>query len=537
MSTTMHTIDDNTPILVGVGQYCPAQALLGEPGAPVDLAAVAARRALCDSGQPESLGKAVDTLIFFKLFVDMGFAPSPLGKSTQPPCSLAQRLGLQPQHLVYSSVGGNLPQKMINDYAEQIAQGRTQAVLLAGGEALRTSAVAQRQGVALDWNENPDGNMLDLGQGDDLVSSYEYSHGIGMPTSSYALFEHAIRGRRGRSLPEHLLAMGDLCARLNQVARQNPLAAAPSAMTARELVTPSPANRMICHPYTRVVNANDRVDQAAAVILTSAGLARRLGIDSSRWIFLRGCADTKAKLRTLDHVDFHSSPALALAARKAMEQAGVRLAQIDFFDLYSCFPSAVEMACDALGLDEDDPRPLTVTGGLPFFGGPGNAYVLHAVAETVEWLRRARGRYALVSGNGGFMSKQSVGIYSTEPGTGPWSRTDPAQYQSELDALVSPTLDLTPQGRARIESYTVIHERGEPKRGVVVGRLLASDARFVANTPPERPDLLRWLMEAEPLGALGEVSSHGEARPSAAVTMDNVASIQGGPRSMFVPLL
>lgn len=501
-------VHDSTPVVVGVGQHCPKVFDPKLPCAPVDLVAEAARKALADSGQAERLRQAIDTVVFFKLFVDMGFAASPLGRSTKPPRSLAQRLGIDPPNAIYSAVGGNLPQKMLNDYAEAVVRGGVKAVLLAGGESLRTSAEALRAGIKLDWNEDPPGEMVDLGGGDDLVDmEYEFPHGVGLPAWSYPLFENAIRGRKGHTVPQHMKALGELWAGLNRIALRNPLAAAPSTKTAVELSTPSPDNRWIAFPYTRVMNANDRVDEAAAVILTSAGTARALGIDASRWVFLRGCGDARARLRTLDHIDYHSSPALALCGRRALAQAGIGIDRIDFFDIYSCFPSAVELGRDALGIAEDDPRPLTVTGGLSFFGGPGNAYVLHAIAETVEWLRRGRGKYGLVTGNGGFMSKQSVGIYSTEPPQGEWRREDPARYQSELDALVAPRVERMPEGPARVETYTVICEKGVPVRGVVIGRLLADEARFVANTPTDRPELLRWLMDADPLNALGTVEN------------------------------
>ncbi|QDX79972.1 hypothetical protein B9N43_01095 [Denitratisoma sp. DHT3] len=504
----MHSVPDSTPVIVGVGQHCPKTFDPALPCAPVDLAAEAARKALADSGQAEALRQALDTVVFFKLFADMGFTSSPLGRSTKPPRSLARRLGIDPPHAIYSSVGGNLPQAMLNDYAEAIVKGEARAVLLAGGESQRTSAEAMRAGIALDWNEDPPGDMVDLVRGDDMVAlDFEFPHGVGMPTWSYPLFENAIRGRKGRSAAEHQKALGELWAGLNRIARANPLAAAPSGKSAEEMATPTPDNRLISFPYTKVMNANDRVDEAAAVILTSAGTARALGIDPSRWVFLRGCGDAKAGMRTTDQIDFHSSPALALCARKALAQAGIGIEQVDFFDIYSCFPSAVELGCDALGIAENDPRPLTVTGGLPFFGGPGNAYVLHSIAETVEWLRRGRGKYGLVTGNGGFMSKQSVGIYSTEPGVGEWRREDPARYQAELDAMPAPRIELAPNGAARIETYTVICEKGVPARGVIIGRLLADDARFVANTPQNRPEILQWLMEGEPLNTEGTVVS------------------------------
>lgn len=503
----MSQVPDNTPIIVGVGQHCPATVDFNVPSAPADLGAAAARLALADSGQAEKLAQILDSVVFMKLFADIGMFKSPFGGSTKIARSLTQRLGINPREVIYSAVGGNVPQKMINDYAEQIARGEIRAALLAGGEAMRTAAEARRAGVTLDWNEDPAGEMIDHGPPEDMVSDFEYAHGVGLAIWPYPLFEHGIRGKRGRGVAEHMRAMGRLCARLNRVAQQNPKAAYRTPRSAEEIATPAEKNRIISHPYTLLMNANEKLDAGAAVIMTSVGQARALGIDPSRWIHLRGCGDAIERMRTIDHIDFHSSPALALIGRKALAMAGITISEVDFFDFYSCFPSATELAADAMGLAEDDPREISVTGGLPYFGGPGNAYVLHAVAETVDWLRQGRGRYGMVTGNGGLMSKESVGIYSPLPGSGEWRREDPKAYQKELDAVPTPRIERQPNGEARIETYTVHYEKGVPARGVIIGRLLADDARFVANTPADRMDILSWLTTAEPLGSLGQVSN------------------------------
>jgi acetyl-CoA C-acetyltransferase len=497
----------NTPVIVGVGQHCPAMVDFSVPTAPADLGAAAARLALADSGQAAKLAQVLDSVAFMKLFADIGMFGSPFGGSTRIGRSLTQRLGIDPREVIYSAVGGNVPQKMINDYAERIARGEIRAALLAGGEALRTAAEAKRQGVTLDWHEEPAGEMVDHGSSEDMVGDFEYAHGVGMPIWSYALFEHGLRGKRGRGVAAHMQAMGRLCARLNRVAQQNPRAAHRTPRSAEEIATPTGKNRIISHPYTLLMNANEKLDAGAAVVMTSVGQARALGIAPSRWIYLRGCGDAVERMRTIDHIDFHSSPALTMIGRKALVMAGIGIAEIDFFDFYSCFPSAIELAMGALGVAEDDRREISVTGGLPYFGGPGNAYVLHAVAETVEWLRQGRGRYGMVTGNGGLMSKESVGIYSTLPGQGEWRREDPKAYQKELDAMPAPRIERQPEGEARIETYTVHYDRGVPARGVIIGRLLADDARFVANTPADRPDILAWLTTGEPLASPGRISN------------------------------
>jgi acetyl-CoA C-acetyltransferase len=507
----LNSVPDPTPIIVGAGQHHLVAFDPTRPCAPVDLAAGAAQQALADSGRAEALRASIDTVAFVRLFADMGWAPSPFGRSTKPPRSLARRLGIDPPHAVYSAIGGNAPQMLVNEYAERINRGECTAMLLAGGETQRTSDDAVRQGIALDWNEDPPGTCEERGADEDqvskLVSMYEIIHGLDLPAASYALFDNALRARRGASHAAHLASMSRLCARLSAVAARNPLAAFPTRRSAADIAGVTAENRWISYPYTKWMVANNRVDQAAAVVMTSVGHARSLGIDPSRWVFVRGCGDVNDKMRALDHVNFHSAPAIGIAGRRALAMAGIGIGAVDFFDLYSCFPIAVELACAELGLAEDDPRDLTVTGGLPYFGGPLNAYSLHAIAETVSRLRHGQEKYGLVTANGGLLSKQSVGIYSTVPGEGEWRREDPTIAQAELDAMASPRIEEQPAGIGSIETYTVICERGRPARGVIVGRLLEGDARFLANTPADRPEILAWLMEGEPLGVTGVVRS------------------------------
>lgn len=512
-------IHDSLPIIVGVGEHSLPSFDPSIPSAPVDLAAEAARRAAADTGCAAEVLADIDTVAFIRLFVDIGgWSPQPFGKSTKPPRSLAQRLGIDPAHAVYSKIGGNAPQILLNEYAEKIVAGECRTLLLAGGEAQRSSDEAEKQGISLDWNEDPPGECIVLGDDDEqisaLISMSEIVHGLDLPAASYALFENALRARRGATVAAHRASMARLMARLAAVAAHNPHAAFGKrhGHSAAELAAVTPDNRWIAHPFTRRMVADNRVDQAAALILTSVGNARRLGIPEDRWIYLRGCGDANDRLRAIDHVHYDAAPAIGVAARRALAMAGLGVDELDFFDLYSCFPVAVELACQELGLAEDDPRDLTVTGGLPYFGGPLNAYSLHAIAETVARLRRdglAGERHALVTANGGLLSKQSVGIYSIVPAPHEWRRIDPAVDQARLDAELPPRIEEQPSGRGSIETYTVICQRGEPARGVIVGRLVADNARFLANTPADRPDILAWLMAGQPgpLGVEGVVSS------------------------------
>lgn len=150
------------------------------------------------------------------------------------------------------------------------------------------------------------------------------------------------------------------------------------------------------------------------------------------------------------------------------------------FDFYSCFPIAVSnVAQDEFGLSAEEPRRLTVTGGLPFFGGPGNNYAMHALAEMVEKVRGAAGRPGFIGANGGFLSKYSAGVYSITPKT--WNHCDSNSLQAELDTVSS--LELVPayEGKGVVETYTVHHKEGQPRYAVVVGRS-AEGRRFIARS-------------------------------------------------------
>jgi acetyl-CoA C-acetyltransferase len=245
------------------------------------------------------------------------------------------------------------------------------------------------------------------------------------------------------------------------------------------------------------------VDQSAAVLVASLGKARDLGVPEDRIVYLHGCADAADLWNPLDRQNFHSSPAMRLTGRRALEMAGKRLSDMAFFDLYSCFPVAVEIGAEELGLDLDDPRGLTVTGGLPYAGGPGNNYVMHSIAVMMQKLRARREAFGLVTGNGWFLTKQSTGIYSATPPEAPFERQDPTVIQREIDALPHPAIVEHPTGRAQVETYTVIHGREGYLMGIVVGRDEAG-RRFVAHTPADEATL-RGMEASEQVGRSGTV--------------------------------
>jgi acetyl-CoA C-acetyltransferase len=288
------------------------------------------------------------------------------------------------------------------------------------------------------------------------------------------------------------------------VAAANPHSSAPVVRDAEELVTPTEANRPIADPYTRYIVAREKVNQGAAVLLMSVDAARRLGIPDDRWVFLHGHADLRER-NLMERVDLSASPAAITAARHALEVADIRADALATIDLYSCFPAPVFNICDGLGIAPDDPRGLTLTGGLPFFGGAGNNYSMHAIAETVQRARNTPGSYGFVGANGGIMSKYSAGVYSTMPA--PWRPDDSRQLQAEIDALPAPEEALQADGWATVETYTVTYSRDGKRTGIVIGRLEADGRRFVAQGIDE--GLLGLLDSEESIGGRVYAKSFG----------------------------
>jgi acetyl-CoA C-acetyltransferase len=499
-------MDGNTPVLIGAGQFT----YRGDPQAspsPVALLKIAAERAAADAGIGAAGLAALGGLAVAGFTIDApGSTRGMILHSTNPPASLASALGAEPGWAVYSHMGGNTSQQLVNVIAEKIARGEMDLALAVGCEFLGSAMKRLTKGFGFDdWHEDQDlPEPQRIGDPRSGVTPYEARHGLNRPINIYPMFENALRARDGRSIPDHQARLGRLFAPFTKVAAGNPEAWFPIERTAEELVTVSEKNRMVGFPYPKLLNAIMEVDQSAGVILASEKKARELGVPEETWVYLHGCADAADLWFPLDRQNFHSSPAMRLTGQHALEMAGVGLSDIDFIDLYSCFPVAVEIGAEELGLSLDDPRGFTVTGGLPYAGGPGNNYAMHSIATMAGKLRARRDAYGLVTGNGWYLTKQSTGVYSAKRPKAPFERQDPAVLQRAIDALPHPAVTETPQGAARIETYTVVHRREGPFMGIVIGRD-AADRRFVAVTPND-PATLAGLEQGEQVGRTGQVA-------------------------------
>jgi acetyl-CoA C-acetyltransferase len=499
-------LDPRTPVLVGVGQVTerpdPARPII-ERDEPVELMARALRSAAVDCGGSGAGERLLHQARSLRIMVPLSW------RYVNPGLLVAARLGLAPAELALTAIGGNNPQTVVNLTAQAIAAGDLDVALLAGAECIFTRVAAQRDPgrPILPWTSQPPETPEPVRLGVDraAVTEVELASGLDRPINVYPLFENALRFSAGEDIAAHQKRVSEMWARFSDVAADNPYAWFRERRTALELRTVGPENRMIGFPYPKLFNANDRVDQGAALILCSVEAARSAGVPEEQWVFPLSGADAHDHWFLSHRNDLHSSPAIRLAGQSALRLAGVDVDDIAHIDLYSCFPSAVQIAAHELGLAIDDAdRPLTVTGGLGFAGGPGNNYVSHSIATMADRLRRHPGSVGLVTGLGWYVTKHAVGTWSTSPPTHGFAYDSP---QAEVDALPQrmPAADFV--GDAIVETYTVIHGRtGEPERAIVA--LLTPEGARAWGTLTDS-ETLTGLEEEEGCGRMARVHPDG----------------------------
>jgi acetyl-CoA C-acetyltransferase len=449
-------LDPRLPVLIGVGQLNQRVDQGDPPIEPVDLMAEALRRAAADAGASEALIDADSIRVSCELS----------WRYRDPGALVAERLGAQPRDTAYTVMGGNYVQSMANLTARDIQEGRADLVLLTGGESWRTRTRARRGGADLAWTTQPDTvePARTIGTDESLGHPAEFARGVVMPVHVYPMIDIALRARDGLTPDEHRQRISTLWSRFSEVAEQNPNAWIRKRFTPDEIAEPTPANRMIGFPYTKLMNSNNMVEQGAGLIMCSVERAEALGVPRDRWIFLQSGSDAHDHWFVSNRADLSSSPAIRFAGRAALEGAGIGIDDVAHVDLYSCFPSAVQIGARELGLGLD--RQLTVTGGMSFAGGPWNNYVMHSIATMAGILREDAGAYGLCTANGGYVTKHAFGVYSSEPpSSGHFRHAEP---QAQVDRLPSRDLAEDHTGAVTVETYTVMHDReNEPERGLV----------------------------------------------------------------------
>ena len=447
-------LNPRTPVIVGVGQI--NQHDESPEVEPVDLMAAAA----LEAADPRVLA-ALDSIRVVNLLS---------WRYRDPGLLLGARIGSADARTQYTGIGGNTPQSLVNQTCLDIQAGRADAVLLAGAETWRTRMRLRARGIRPDWTKQDDTVAVPPGAQDVPMSGPgEDRIGLVPPSFVYPLFEQALRIADGEPMDDHRRRIGELWAQFSAVAQGNPHAWSREPCTAEQIWRPGPDNRMISWPYPKLMNSNNMVDQGAALILCSAQKAEHLQIPRDRWIFPHAGSDSHDTYSVAERHELHRSPAIRIGGARVLQLAGVGVDDIDHVDVYSCFPSAVQIAAREIGLPIGDARrPLTVTGGLTFAGGPWNNYVTHSIATMAEVLRGDPGSRGLITANGGYLTKHSFGVYSATPPADEFRWED---VQAAVDREPTRTAMVEWEGVGTVESWTTAFNReGLPEKAFLAVR-------------------------------------------------------------------
>jgi len=448
----------HVPVIISVSQETERETLVNT----LDLAEKTANKAL------EGAGIVKDTIDRFTL-VAVLFSHCP----EDAPRILAQKLGLTNAVAENSSHGGNAPQFLVNRACEDISRGLIRSAMIVGAETTRSMRLGEP---GVDFLKVSSSNLEIEKTGttigptlDGMVSNAETRAGVTKPSVVYPMFENILAKKAGKDHQEQRQVIAEVMSRFTEIAEKNPYAWFKRFQTPEEIATVTESNRLIAEPYTRSMNSFPNVDQSSAILITNLEIAKKARL-SDQGVFPWSGAETK-EIQCSARPDIGSSPAMTLAANAALRESEISIDDVAHIDFYSCFPSAVEIAAEGLGLNLLDERAFTVTGGLPYFGGPGNNYTTHAIASMVDLIRESHGK-GFISANGGFMSKHAAGIYSGEPRERGFTLADTAQEQEVIFNSALPVVQ-EGEGEAVVEATTVTYDRnGRPARAPIIATLV-----------------------------------------------------------------
>ncbi|KAF2840135.1 hypothetical protein M501DRAFT_952176 [Patellaria atrata CBS 101060] len=499
------------PVIIGVGDIKNSSRKLEDAVEPAQLMFQAISAAIDDTQltalKSSKLKSSIDSINVVRTWT----WPYP-----DLPNLLARKLDLDhfnALHKFYSDHGGDKPAKLLDLAARKISLGQSKVAVVTGGEALASlTACAKAKKLPPPGWTKPEEEVKTVFSptGRNLGDNVGSIHNLGAPISVYPLYENALRAHRHQSIKENNNESAELYARFAQVASKNPYAWNYDTPAATEhfIGTPSQQNRMICFPYTLLMNAFNTVNLAAACILTSTQYAEELGIPKSQWIYLLGGAGTRDSDNFWDRPNYHTSPSISRSIDAAMKVSSLSKDQVDLFDIYSCFPIVPKLACAHLGFSiTNPPKPITLLGGLTSFGGAGNNYSMHAITAMTRALRHGPSTTGLILANGGVLTYQHAVCLSSKPRADGKPYPDHNPLPLVLDDVPGPPVEAQAEGEAVIETYTVSFSRtGKPEQGHIVGRLKGNGHRFLANDGDEAT-LLQLCGVKEMIGRIGWVRS------------------------------
>src|SRR3981081_1492604 len=486
--------DDRIPVIVGVGEIAHRPKTITEGLEPLTLLEQALKRAEADSGA-KLLGEiqSLDIVNFLSW------------RYREPEIQLSKRLGIKPKHAYYGPGGGESPIRYLHEAAQRIARGECNVAAVCGAEAQSTATKAERARVELPWTPFAH-DVPEPKRGAAFQKPIAVKLGVFRPITVYPFYEAATSAHWGQTPREAMAESGDLWSTYSNVASENPNAWLKRRFTSEEITTPTPDNRLIAWPYTKLMVANPTVNMGAAVLLTSLAKARAAGISEDRLVHVWGGASAEEPREYLIRDQFFESHPQNAVLKAILDLVGGDGKAFDAIELYSCFPCVPKMARRTLGLGADV-QP-TVTGGLTFFGAPLNTYMTHAACAMVRKLRSGA-KLGLLYGQGGFVTKHHAVVLSRQAAPGELAQDTSVQAEADRHRGAVPDFVTEAEGKGSVESFTVIYGRnGDVEHGVVMLRT-SDNARALARVPAHDAATLAHLlnMDRTPVGSTGDIVS------------------------------
>ncbi len=489
---TSPVADDRIHVIVGIGEIVDRPKEISEGLEPLTLMEQALRRAEADSG-----AKLLDEIASLDIvnFVSWRYR--------DPEIALSERLGITPKHAYYGPVGGESPVRYLHEAAQRIARGECSVAAVCGAEAQSTATKAERAGVELPWTPFAH-DVPEPKRGAAFQKPMAVKLGVFRPITVYPFYEAATSAHWGQTPREAMAESGQLWSAYSSVASQNPNAWLKQRFTSEEITTPTPDNRLIAWPYTKLMVANPTVNMGAAVLMTSLAKARAAGIPEDRLVHVWGGASAEEPRDYLIRDQFFESHPQNAVLKAILDLVGGDGKAFDAIELYSCFPCVPKMARRTLGLGADV-QP-TVTGGLTFFGAPLNTYMTHAACAMVRKLRNGA-TLGLLYGQGGFVTKHHGLVLSRAAPKRALAQDTSVQAEADQAKRAVPEFVTEAGGKGKVESFTVIYGgKGDVEHGVVMLRA-ADDTRALARVPASDSATLAHLrnMDRTPVGSVGDI--------------------------------
>jgi acetyl-CoA C-acetyltransferase len=484
--------DDRIPVIVGIGEITDRPADLKSGLEPLALLEEALKRAEADSG-----GKLLGEIGSLDIVNFLSW------RYRDPEKQLAQRLGIQPAHAYYGPVGGESPIRYLHEAAKRIARGECSVAAVCGAEAQSTATKAERAKIDLPWTPFAH-DVEEPKRGAAFQKPMAVKLGVFRPITVYPFYEAASSAHWGQTPREAMAESGSLWSTYSNVASQNPNAWLKRRVSSDEITTPTPDNRLIAWPYTKLMVANPTVNMGGAVLMTSLAKARAAGVPEDRLVHVWGGASAEEPRDYLIRDQFFESHPQNAVLKAVMDLVGGGGKAFDAIELYSCFPCVPKMARRTLGLGPDV-QP-TVTGGLTFFGAPLNTYMTHAACAMVRKLRGGA-KLGLLYGQGGFVTKHHGLVLSRQAPQHALAQDTSVQAEADRRRGAVPEFVTEANGKGSVESFTVIYGRGgEVEHGVVMLRT-QENARALARVPANDGATLAHLLNVErsPVGSSGDV--------------------------------